>query len=291
MELDGAQWERLRSAIAAYFSGRSVGITWRGDVVTETRTGREWGLASLIQLAASTPEDRWTEMVQRHFDSIAALDVAIPERFEEAAPRLRVRLGPRPPHISMYIWRRVAAGLVETLMLQLHGAARNVPPETVADWEVDPEVVWKKARDNTLWDDPVEREIMISPKGGRVVHVTGGFFASSRLLVLDRYLPVRRRQGALAMLPRRHSLLYIEVGERRRLYKDLEALLELGSRFYLEGPGSSTGDVFWWRAGEIRRLMRAGRSGLDHCRNGGGRSDQGDRQIAGEGPCAERGTT
>ncbi len=262
MELDGAQRERLRSAIAAYFSGRSVGITWGGDVVTETRTGREWGLASLAQLAASTPEDHWTEMVQRHFDSIAALDVAIPERFEEAAPRLRVRLGPRPPHISMYIWRRVAAGLVETLMLQLHGAARNVPPETVAGWEVDPEVVWKKARDNTLWDDPVERELMISPTGGRVVHVTGGFFASSRLLVLDRYLPVRRRQGALAMLPRRHSLLYIEVGERRRLYKDLDALLELGNRFYLEGPGSSTGDVFWWRAGEIRRLMRAGRSGL-----------------------------
>ena len=138
----------------------------------------------------------------------------------------------------------------------------NVPPETVADWEVDPEVVWKKARDNTLWDDPVERELMISPQGGRVVHVTGGFFASSRLLVLDRYLPVRRRQGALAMLPRRHSLLYIEVGERRRLYKDLEALLELGNRFYVEGPGSSTGDVFWWRAGEIRRLMRAGRAGL-----------------------------
>ena len=48
------------------------------DVVTETRTGREWGLASLAQLAANTPEDHWTEMVQRHLDSIAALDVAIP---------------------------------------------------------------------------------------------------------------------------------------------------------------------------------------------------------------------
>jgi hypothetical protein len=262
VELDGAQRARLRSAIATYFSGRRVGITWGGDVVIETRTGREWGLASLAQLAASTPEDHWTEMVQRHFDSIAALDVAIPERFEEAAPRLRVRLGPRPPNISMYIWRRVTAGLVETLMLQLHGAARNVPPERIAGWDVDPEVVWKKARDNTLWDDPVERELMISPTGGRVVHVTGGFFASSRLLVLDRYLPVRRRQGALAILPRRHSLLYIEVGEWRRLYKDLEALLELGNRFYVEGPGSSTRDVFWWRAGEIRRLMRAGRSGL-----------------------------
>jgi hypothetical protein len=259
VELDGAQWERLRSVIAAYFSGRTVEVTWGGDVVTETRTGREWGLASLIQLAASTPEDRWTEMVRWHFDSIAALEVAIPERFEEAAPRLRVRLGPRPPHISMYTWRRVAAGLVETLMLQLHGAARNVPPETVSGWQVDPVVVWKKARDNTLWDDPVDRELMISTKGGRVVHVTGGFFASSRLLVLDRYLPIRRHQGALAMLPRRHSLLYIELGEKRRLYKDLEALLELGNRFYREGPGSSTPDVFWWRAGEIRRLMRSGR--------------------------------
>ena len=34
----------------------------------------------------STPEDRWTEMVRWHFDFIAALEVAIPERFEEAAP-------------------------------------------------------------------------------------------------------------------------------------------------------------------------------------------------------------
>ena len=85
------------------------------------------------------------------------------ERFEEAAPGW-VRLGPRPPHISMYTWRRVAAGLVETLMLQLHGAARNVPPETVAGWEVDPEVVWKKARDNTVWDDPVDRGLIISQR-------------------------------------------------------------------------------------------------------------------------------
>ena len=65
----------------------------------------------------------------------------------------------------MYTWRRVAAGLVETLMLQLHGAARNVPPETVAGWEVDPEVVWKKARDNTLWDDPVDRNDLAQAAG------------------------------------------------------------------------------------------------------------------------------
>ena len=70
-------------------------------------------------------------MVRRHFDAIAGLDTAIPDRFEEAAPRLRVRLGPRPDHIAMYTWRRVGPGLVETLMLQMHGAARNVPPETV----------------------------------------------------------------------------------------------------------------------------------------------------------------
>ena len=124
------------------------------------------------------------------------------KRFEEAAPWLRgAARSASSPHLDVHLEERVAAGLVETLMLQLHGAARNVPPETVAGWEVDPEVVWKKARDNTLWDDPVEAQLAISPTGGRVVHVTGGFFASSRLLVLDRYLPVRRRQGALAMLP------------------------------------------------------------------------------------------
>ena len=119
----------------------------------------------------------------------------------------------------------------------------NVPPETLIAWEIEPEVVWKKARDNTLWDDPVDRELMISPKGGRVVHVTGGFFASSRLLALDRYLPVKRRQGALAMLPRRHSLLYVELGEEQRLYKDLEALLHLGNLFYRRGSRL----VYWRR--------------------------------------------
>ena len=40
--------------------------------------------------------------------------------------------------------------------------------------------------------------------------------------------------GGARHASRRHSLLYIEVGERRRLYKDLEALLDLGNRFYLE---------------------------------------------------------
>ena len=144
--------------------GRSVEVTWGGDVVTETRTGREWGLASLIQLAASTPGgplDRDGPVALRLHRRPRGGDTGA---VRGGRPRLRVRLGPRPPHISMYTWRRVAAGLVETLMLQLHGAARNVPPETVAGWEVDPEVVWKKARDNTLWDDPVDRELMISPK-------------------------------------------------------------------------------------------------------------------------------
>ena len=84
---------------------------------------------------------------------------------------------------------------------------------------------------------------MISPKGGRVVHVTGGFFASSRLLALDRYLPARRRQGALAMLPRRHSLLYVEVGEEQRLYKDLECTARVGAPFLLRGSRL----VYWRR--------------------------------------------
>ena len=256
--LTDGQSNRLRELVADHFSSRGMQITLGADVVTEA-SGRQWGLASLMQVAAAIPEGRWPELVRRHFDDIAGLDTAIPDRFEDASPRLRVRLGPRPDHIAMYTWRRVGPGLVETLMLQMHGAARNVPPETLIAWGIEPEVVWKKARDNTLWDDPVDRELMISPKGGRVVHVTGGFFASSRLLALDRYLPAKRCQGALAMLPRRHSLLYVELGEEQRLYKDLEALLHLGNLFYREGPGSTTGDVFWWRKGEIRRLIRPGR--------------------------------
>ena len=258
MALGRVQCEQLRTLVADYFASNDIAITMGNDVVTET-SGRQWGLTSIIQLAAGTPQARWPEMIRWHFDAIGGLDTAIPKGLEEAAPRLRVRLGPRPDHIDMYTWRRVGPGLVETLMLQMHGAARNLPPETVAGWATDPEIVWKRARDNTLWDDPVERELMMSPKGGRVVHVTGGFFASSRLLALDRYLPVKCFEGALAMLPRRHSLLYVEVGEQ--LMTDLGALLEVGLRFYVEGPGSTSGDVFWWRSGEVRRLARLRPSG------------------------------
>ena len=62
------------------------------------------------------------------------------------------------------------------------------------------------------------------------------------------------------MLPRRHSLLYVEVGEQL-MYKTLGAARGGDLRFYVEGPGSTSGDVFWWRSGEVRRLARLRPSG------------------------------
>ena len=118
----------------------------------------------------------------------------------------------------------------------------------------------EEGRDNTLWDDPVERALAISPRrpGGsrdrRVLLPPAGCWSSTAT-----FLSAAAR--GRSPCSRRHSLLYIEVGERRRLYKDLEALLDWGT-----ASTSRSWLVHRRRvlvaSGEIRRLMPAGRSGL-----------------------------
>ena len=89
-----------------------------------------------------------------------------------------------------------------------------------------------------------------------MVWVRHSFFASSVLLDLDHLLSAKNRHGALAMVPCRDALLYVEM-TGPEVVKDAAGMMEIGSQWYVDGPGSISPDVFWYRpGGAIERIAR-----------------------------------
>jgi hypothetical protein len=242
----------LRRLVADYFSarGREVVI----DPWQARSEGRIFGLINVFQEAACIERGEWPDYIARRFDVFDRVDTELPDTYELVAPRLRVRLAVDEAvrHYDPSVRRRICDGLSEILMVRFDSGSFTMPPEAWSRWEISCDLVWKDAVEHTVWDEPRERRLAISPSGVRLGWIGGGWFASSMLLDLARFLPPSLEHGAMVMVPCNDALLFAHLDERAP--EAFAALLEFGGRWYADGPHAISPDVFWWRPGKIERL-------------------------------------
>jgi hypothetical protein len=243
---------QLRQLVADYFSAQGCEVVidkWHA------RSGeRLFGLINLFQEAAHIDREKWPDYIRWHFGVFERVDMELPATYELVAPRLRVRLAAdeQARHYHPTVIRQVCDGLSQLLMVRFDSGSFTMPPTAWSRWEVSPDLAWKDAVDNTVWDEPRERRLAISPSGVRLGWIGGGWYASSMLLDLGRFVPARLQHGAMVMAPCNDALLFAHLDERTP--EAFAALLEFGGRWYVDGPHSISPDVFWWRPGRIERL-------------------------------------
>jgi hypothetical protein len=227
--------------------------------------GASLSLFTLAQTLAGVEKEEWPSRVDEWLGLLLNVDPTIKPRLDEALPRLRIRLNPPDDLPEWAVHRPICDGLSEMLMLKNDVGAQTINQDDVSAWGVDHETLWAQARQQTVWDEPRERRILARGRA-RIVWVRDSFFASSLLVSLDHLLSPRNRHGAVAMVPVRDALLYTEI-LNRDVVESTAGMMEVGCRWYVEGPGAVSADLFWYRPGagitRIARVVRSGPGGFE----------------------------
>lgn len=252
--ISATQHEQLLSIVLDHLGRDHVEVLEGGWAVRDRRGG-VFGLVNLAQELAAIPESEWTERVAERLAMLGAISPDFPPDYEQAGPNLRVRLSADGSEPGWAAYRRICDGLDEVLMMRNDVGCITVSPAQIESWGVSADRAFKEARQQTIWDEPRERKIL-ARGDSRIVWVRANFFASSVLLALDHLLSRKNRFGAVAMAPCRDALIYTEVSDAR-ITASVAGLIEIGSQWFVDGPGSISPEVFWYqRDGTISRLVK-----------------------------------
>ena len=263
---DADQYERFLRLVRQDLAGRELefaiddGVVWvaRGEGTSRM------GLQNLAQRChgLATPED-WPGAVADHFDAtlggFAEMD-AIGDRFgdlEAVRDRLKLRLHPRSmadslPDAKLVSWT-ITDDLMAVLSLDLPSSVVTVSSDVREGWAIGDRELFELARENVARLDSPAVEDLSGEQGVALRALYGeSFFVASHLLHLAHFCDPPPL-GLIAVVPHRHALLLHRI-EDARVVLAINALLSMAHGMYLDGPGSLSDQLYWWRNGRLLRL-------------------------------------
>ncbi len=239
-----------------------------GDGTLRVHEGKgepsDYGLLNLAQLCNATERAEWARTVTEHFDSAlgAGADAgdleALAGSLETAGPALKVRLY-HPDYLAQIgadrlIHRIPAEGLVETLVYDLPGSVRTVPPEHARRWGRPDGELFRRGLANVRAEASPARQTFDLDRGTRFHALVGdSFFVASHALFLEEYLGPPTEFGALVSVPHRHAVLYHAIADMRVVVA-VSSMIPVTFGMYQEGPGSVSAGIYWWREGRLTHL-------------------------------------
>lgn len=224
----------------------------------------DYGLLNLAQTCHAAGREEWASTIREHFDNAfrssqdsAELD-AKAGSLENIRPYLKVRLY----HVDYLeqmggggmIHRVPAEGLIETLVYDLPGSVRTVPPDHPAKWGVETAELFRIGLANVRAEPPPARQTFEVGKGAVIQALVGdSFFTASHALFLEEHLPGPARFGALVAVPHRHAVLFHAI-EDMRVMEAVNSMIPIAFGMYQEGPGSLSAGLYWWRDRTLTHL-------------------------------------
>jgi hypothetical protein len=250
--------QEISDLVHAYFDSQGEEVSYDPEHGRGTFGDAEFSVHNLAANLARIDRDKWPNYLAWHFGHLLeGGPPQLPSSYEQVRKRLRVRLASDGWVDALpfrEIARPVAEDLHEVLMVSIDRTAVSVPPDSIETWGEPLDRLWADARENTVWEEPRERRSLLRPTGERFTWVRGSWWAASLLLDLGRYLSPRNPDGALAMVPVRDALFFHEIVDEGAV-TSLAAMVQLGLQFHFEGPDSISPHVYWWRDGEIQRVV------------------------------------
>ncbi len=222
----------------------------------------DYGLLNLAQTCHATGREEWVSTVQEHFDNAfrssrdaMELDQKAGE-LENVRSALKVRLY-HTDYLSQMgteglIHRTPAEGLVETLVYDLPGSVRTVPPDHVRNWRVPEAELFRLGLENVKAERPAPAlQTFDVGKGATIRALVGdSFFTASHALFLEEHLRESPGYGALVAVPHRHAVLFHPIADLR-VMEALNSMIPIAFGMYQEGPGSLSAGLYWWKDGKL----------------------------------------
>ncbi|HLY08666.1 MAG TPA: hypothetical protein VKW04_05075 [Planctomycetota bacterium] len=225
----------------------------------------DFGLLNLAQTCHATPGSDWAATIREHLDNAFRSSQDAQEIDERAGALdnvrqyLKVRLY-HTDYLSQMgsaglIHRQPAEGLVETLVYDLPGSVRTVPPDHVRSWGVTEEELFRLGLANIRSERPAPVLQTFDVGKGAVIQALVGdsFFTASHVLFLEEHLQGPAEFGALVAVPHRHAALFYPI-TNMGLLSAVNSMIPIAFGMYQEGPGSLSEGIYWWRAGRLRLL-------------------------------------
>ncbi|HEU0102056.1 MAG TPA: hypothetical protein VFR07_07010 [Mycobacteriales bacterium] len=146
--------------------------------------------------------------------------------------------------------RPVADGLVEALVVELHGALRPVPGAVARGWGEPAHRLLDLGRRQVLETGLLPRRA-VDLGGVEVVALEStSAFAATHVWQLPAYVDVPPA-GLLVALPTRHLVLCAPMTGRGQALDLAQALLVNAETLWRSGPGALSADLWWWRDGRL----------------------------------------
>jgi hypothetical protein len=225
----------------------------------------DYGLLNLAQTCHATPRTDWPSTIREHFDNAFRSSRDAQEldaragALENVRSWIKVRLY-HTDYLSQMgdtglVHRQPADGLIETLVYDLPGSVRTVPPGHVRSWGVPEEELFRLGLANVRAERPGPVLQSFDIGKGAVLRALVGdsFFTASHVLFLEEHLGDRPEFGALVAVPHRHAALFYPIIDLGVLAA-VNSMIPIAFGMYQEGPGSLSSGIYWWRAGRLRLL-------------------------------------
>lgn len=220
--------------------------------------GRLFGLVNMAQTWRQIEPRERMEYLEGFIETIQTVRDQVDDdaSFEAIKDQLRVRLFPLdtanhlngPPDVL------VSEAFLTLIAIDYPDTVRSVSPEQIQKWGFEGrlEELYKLALDQTWKWEPVSVSGHELPSGISIRVVSGdSFFSASHALLMDRYLVPANPNGALVVIPHRHTFAFYSIEDRKGLEAGIQALFPMGRGMFEEGPGSITPELLWWRDGKF----------------------------------------
>jgi hypothetical protein len=225
----------------------------------------DYGLLNLAQTCHATARSDWASTIREHFDNAFRSSRDSEELDAKAGSLdavracLKVRLYHTDYREQMgeggLVHRVPADGLIETLVYDLPGSVRTVPPDHVGRWGVSQDELFRIGLANVKAEQPPPAiQAFEVGKGATVRALVGdSFFTASHVLFLESYLQPRPPFGAVVAVPHRHAVLFHAITDMR-VMEAVNSMIPIAFGMYQEGPGSLSAGLYWWKDGSLTLL-------------------------------------
>jgi len=224
----------------------------------------DYGLLNLAQTCHAAERSEWPTTIREHFDNAFRSSRDSEELDAKSGDLNAVRsfLKVRLYHTDYLdqmggtglVHRVPADGLIETLVYDLPGSVRTVPPDHVRKWGVEADELFQIGLANVKAEPPPARQTFDVGKGAVLQALVGdSFFTASHALFLEEHLNPLPPFGALLAVPHRHAVLFHPI-ENMRVIGAVNSMIPITFGMYQEGPGSLSPGLYWWRSGTFTLL-------------------------------------